>query len=86
MRKLIRKGDLISHGGYVQTGSSNIFVNGIPVARVGDAVHCNRHGSQQISTGSLNTKGNSDLLAREGDTMGCGALLRDGSPDTFCNS
>ncbi len=38
------------HGGSVSAGSSSVFVNGIPVARIGDPLDC----GSSVATGSGN--------------------------------
>lgn len=85
MRRIVRIGDPGSHGGVVVTGSPDVDVNGIPMARIGDTYACPIHGPNPIVTGSPDSDANSRAIARVGDLTACGATLVDGSPDTFCN-
>jgi len=74
-----RIGDAISHGGVIITGSSNVMVNGLGVARLGDSVNCAIHGLRVISTASAITHANGLGVAREGDFVTCGAVIVTGS-------
>lgn len=70
-------GTKLSHGfgGLVITGSPNVTVNNIPVARVSDTVTCPTHGTQTITTGSSTVFANELPIARLGDMCSCLALL-----------
>lgn len=85
MPRVVRIGDPGSHGGVVVTGSPDVYVNGLKVARVGDIYACPIHGANPIVSGSPDTYANDSNVARVGDTTACGATLVDGSPDTYCN-
>ncbi len=70
-------------------GSPNVFINGIPVHRVGDSwpIHkCKKkkHGSVQ-SQGSANVFVNGVAIARIGDSLSCGDVVAQGSPNVFVN-
>lgn len=80
-----RLGDAISHGGGIVAGSPNVFDNGIPAARLGDAVVCRIHGSQSISSASPNVFVNGIPRARLGDSISCGATIVSASPNTIIN-
>ncbi|WP_081059549.1 PAAR domain-containing protein [Burkholderia vietnamiensis] len=45
MKSPIRKGDKLEHGGEVTAGSPWTTFMSQPLARKGDAAHCNLHGS-----------------------------------------
>lgn len=62
-------------GGTIAAGSSNVFVNGSPIARLGDAVAGHGRGSHRSPTmaGSSSTVyANGILICREGDPASCG--------------
>ena len=81
MSAIARVGDSLSHGGNITAGSPDVLVDSIPVARIGDACHCNEHGTTHITTGSGTVKANGIGVARVGDQCACGAVLLSGSPD-----
>jgi len=76
-RPIIVVGDVTSHGGKVIQGAPTATINGIPVARVGDAVTCpkKRHGTTVIATGDANMLVDGKPVARHGDKTACGATL-----------
>ena len=76
-----RIGDTLSHGGNVIQGSPNWRCNGIPIARVTDAVLCAIHGAQTITTGSPDWRVNGLAMARVGSLCSCGATITSGSPN-----
>ena len=80
-----RLGDSSTHGGTIITGASRTFVNGLPVARMGDLHSCPipGHGVTPIITGSLTTITEGKPNARIGDVTGCGATIVTGSLDTI---
>jgi uncharacterized Zn-binding protein involved in type VI secretion len=92
MPAVVRKGDICTgHGCFPSRpnieGSPDVFVNGIPVHRVGDAwdSHCcgpTCHGGEQ-QTGSPTVFVNGRPVARVGDQISCGSLNLEGSPDVF---
>jgi uncharacterized Zn-binding protein involved in type VI secretion len=84
-RSVIRVGDPGSHGGGVITGSPDVFANEKPVARRGDLYDCPIHGVNPIVSASTDTFVNDRGVVRVGDLTLCGAILIEGSPDTFCN-
>lgn len=81
MPRVARKGDAISHGGMITSGSDDVMVNGIPAARKGDSVHCQIHGQRVIADGSSSVSVNDRRLARIGDPISCGAVIVAGSDD-----
>ena len=83
LKSVARIGDTGSHGGAIVTGSPNVTVNGIPIARVGDTYLCSIHGPNPIVQGSLKTTANNLQIARIGDPTACGATIISGSPNTF---
>jgi uncharacterized Zn-binding protein involved in type VI secretion len=68
------------------SGSTNVFVNGIPVHRMGDAwdVHNadSSHGGNAIA-GSPTVSANGIPLCRIGDAIDCGSTMVTGSPNVF---
>lgn len=86
-RRVVRLGDPGSHDGAAQgeviEASSDVFANGLGVARVGDTYLCPIHGPNPIVSGSPSVWANGRRVAGVGDTTECGAVLVDGSPDTF---
>jgi uncharacterized Zn-binding protein involved in type VI secretion len=76
-------GDCIDHGGYILPTEDKVFVNGKPVARVGDKVLCLIHGITEIvGDKSNNVFSGKRQIARVGDKTKCGAKIMGGSPDT----
>ncbi|WP_070964979.1 PAAR domain-containing protein [Vibrio sonorensis] len=73
-------------------GSGDVFINGIPVHRVGDAwpPHCSVvpdhpcHAGSAAS-GSATVFANGRPLCRIGDAVDCGSAMASGSPDVFSN-
>ena len=86
-RPQARLGDTSSHGGTIITGSVTTFVNGRPVARMGDLHVCPipGHGVTSITTGSMNTATDGRPNARLGDIAGCGAMIVTGSMNVCDN-
>ncbi|HZW19496.1 MAG TPA: N-acetylmuramoyl-L-alanine amidase, partial [Luteimonas sp.] len=74
-RMWIVVGDTTSGGGSVVAGSPFTAVEGKPVARVGDAVVCSRHGPTTIASGDATTLIDGQALARQGDACACGCTL-----------
>lgn len=80
-----RKGDEIDHGGRIVEGSSNLTINGLPCARVGDKAQCDVHGLVTITTGSPTGRRNQGrLIARVTSLCSCGAKIVSGSPNVSC--
>lgn len=70
-----------------QSGSPNVFINGIPSHRVGDTwpPHCCGpvcHGSVTVG-GSSNVFVNGRPKVRQGDPLDCGDTTSVGSPNVF---
>lgn len=85
MPKVARLGDPGSHGGVIITASDDVFTNSIGTARVGDIYGCPIHGPNPIVTGSDDTFTNDRRTAHVGSLTACGAVIVDGSPDTWVN-
>ncbi len=70
------------------SSSSNVFVNGIPVVRVGDdyAPHgcsnCRPHPGK-LASGSATVFVNGRPVGRVGDAVSCGSFVAAGSPDVI---
>ena len=77
MRGVIRLGDATSHGGKVTAASNTSFVNGIAVARKGDACSCpiNGHAPCVIAEGDPTVTIGGIPVAFEGHKTSCGATL-----------
>lgn len=74
------------------SGSSNVFINGIPALRVGDSfeVHCCTcddmpHGCHDgiLESGSSSIYVNGKPLGRIGDPVSCGSTVATGSGNVF---
>lgn len=74
-RMWIVVGDTTVSGGAVVSGSPFTDIDGRPVARVGDAVVCARHGPTSIASGNATLFVDGQALARQGDTCACGCAL-----------
>lgn len=92
MPAVTRLGDFCTgHGGWSPRpnieGSDDVFVNGLPVHREGDAwaVHChddNCHGSV-LAKGSPSVFVNGHPIGRIDDPVQCGSRVAEGSPNVF---
>lgn len=65
-------------GGPVSSGKSNVRVNGIPVACVGDSLVCQVGGPDTITSGSSNVRINGKPVARIGDSTSHGGVIIQG--------
>ncbi|WP_109079086.1 PAAR domain-containing protein, partial [Aggregatibacter kilianii] len=75
--------------GPIVKGSSDVNVNGKPLAMVDQAlsVACTRHSPpQKIAQGSKTVTVNNQPVARKGDKTECSATIAEGSPDVFIGS
>ncbi len=66
-------------GGPVATSSSNVFVGGLPVARIGDSLVC-RGPSDTIAEGSASVSANGKAVARTSDGTAHGGKIVEGNP------
>lgn len=91
MAGVTRLGDLASgHGCWPEhpsiEASSDVFVNGIPVVRVGDAYQphtcVTTHGGS-LATGSSTVFVNGKPIGRIGDLVSCGSTVIEGSENVF---
>lgn len=91
-KSILRVGDLCTgHDGYHPRpcidGSPNVFINGIPVHRVGD--HWQTHTDGNSSHGGVTIGGSSSIfcngkaVARTGDAIDCGSFCDKGSANVF---
>lgn len=74
-------------GGAIVQGSPNVFANGSPVARIGDAVAGHGkgpHAGPVMASGSGNVFTNNIQTCRAGDTATCGHPSS-GSGNVFVN-
>lgn len=92
MPAVTRLGDMGSgHGGFAPRacteGSPNVFINGIPAHRQGDAwgTHCDSNSchASTMAGGSSTVFVNGKPLARIGDDVACGSVSAQGSPSVF---
>lgn len=75
-----RIGDTSDHGGQIITGSTNLQIENIPVARVGDTLDCTRHGKNPIITSMvMHTEDDGKPLAHIGSKTQCGATITTGN-------
>lgn len=89
MPGIIRLGDMTVGHGFppkpTTSGSSDVFINGIPACTVGDstAVHCLGPVCHVgvIASGSPTVFVNGKPVARQGDSDACGDILGAGSPN-----
>lgn len=87
-----RLGDKIGHGiaeGEIISASSDIYVEGPSIARIGDMVICHHidggaeHGIQTIVGGSSGINTGGPPIARIGDMISCGATILTGASDVI---
>lgn len=74
-------------GGAIIQGSSNVFVEGKPIVRIGDAVAGHGrgpHAAPVMAAGSGNVKANGIGVSRAGDSASCGHPAS-GSGTVFAN-
>lgn len=82
MKNVIRLGDITSHGGEVIAASGAAFVNGIAVARQGDACICplKGHSPCVIAEGDPTVLIGGIPVAFQGHKTSCGATLISSAP------
>lgn len=80
-----RVDDTIDHGGKILTGSPTGSAEGKAIARVGDTVLCDAHGTVTITTGSASYSYESRKVARVTSLCSCGATIITGSPSKTCD-
>lgn len=97
MAGIVRKGDSsYGHQSYPPMsnieGSDNVFVNGIPVHRVGDSWPSHKSSvypypshAGVAASGSATVFANGKAICRIGDSVNCGSIMASGSDDVFCN-
>ena len=91
MPSVTRLGDMASgHGCWPEhpsiEASPNVFVNGIPVVRVGDAYQphtCETTHGGNLAAGSSSVFVNGMAIGRVGDPVSCGSTVIEGSPNVF---
>lgn len=72
-------GDKTDHGGTVVAVSSQTFIDGKPIARLGDKVVCPQcKGAFPIAAGDPTVVIDGQPVARHGDKTACGATLLSG--------
>ncbi len=81
--KVATVGSIISHGGLVTQGSPSTSADGSPVARVGDTVQCEQHGTTALSNGSSGVFADGIPICRVGDSVACGASVITGAESVF---
>ncbi len=88
MANAARVFDLTNHPGMISgPGASNVLINGVPAARMGDMHTCalppvaGPHPPTAISGGSSSVLIGKQPAARLGDLAGCGAAIVVGSPN-----
>lgn len=80
-------GDKTDHGGTVVAVSSQTFIDGKPVARVGDKVVCPQcKGTFPIAAGDPTLIIDGQPVARHGDKTACGATLLSGQVRVFVDT
>jgi uncharacterized Zn-binding protein involved in type VI secretion len=87
-----RVGDVCSgHDGFpprtCDEGSTDVFINGSGANRVGDrwVEHCDSNSCHEsvLLTGSSTVFVNGIKVGRLGDSIACGSVIAQGSPDVF---
>ncbi len=77
-----KTGKILHVGGPIVAGSSNVFISGIPAARVGDKLVC-IGPPDSISAGSSSVKINGKPAARAGDSTAHGGKVVSGIPSVL---
>ena len=92
-RAIVRLGDMSTgHDGYPgrpnNSASPDVFVNGIPMHRIGDTWPAHSNGSNShssVTVGSGQTIFCNGMgIALVGDMLDCGDTIAEGSPNSFC--
>jgi len=78
MAKVLRQG-IDMAGGLLQGGSSNVFVNGKGIVRVGDDIAPHSHSNAKMAKGSETVFVNGKAACRENDLASCGHIGVGGS-------
>jgi uncharacterized Zn-binding protein involved in type VI secretion len=95
MSAVARDQDTNDHGaGEIQATASTVFVNGKPIATVGDPaapdglcpIIGGAHCAPSTSTGAATVFAEGRAVHRVGDLRTCGAETDTGSPDVFCHN
>ncbi|WP_084087662.1 PAAR domain-containing protein [Aerolutibacter daejeonensis] len=80
-------GDKTDHGGTVVAVSSQTFIDGKPVARLGDKVVCPQcKGTFPVAAGDPTLIIDGQPVARHGDKTACGATLLSGQARVFVDA
>lgn len=80
MRNIVRVGDMLRpYGGQVLEGRYECL--GPPVACVGDAARCNKHGLTLIAEGCAESWVDGRPVALDGHRCECGCTLVSSAPD-----
>jgi uncharacterized Zn-binding protein involved in type VI secretion len=79
---VVRLGDVSDHGGTIISASTNVFANGIGVARNGDMHSCPipGHGITPMSSDSTVKVNGQSVVRVNIDQAGCGAVFNAASP------
>ena len=87
MPAVARIGDTSNHGGIIISGSSEVFAQGLGVARKGDLHSCPipGHGITPLISASQDVAAQGLGVVRIGDEAGCGAIIISGSSSVFAN-
>jgi len=92
MAAICRLGDISTgHGSFPprvnDSGSPNVFVNSMPIHRLGDhwITHCDSHSCHDgvDASGSPSVFANGRVVARIGDSISCGDMIAQGSQNVF---
>ncbi|MDC9769037.1 PAAR domain-containing protein [Proteus mirabilis] len=83
MKGLVCLGDKNTHGGYVISASSTMYLNGKQVALVGDVISCPIHGINTIIEGSTTAFDNGVAIAIAIDQSLCACSCRVISSNTL---
>lgn len=76
MPGIITVGCSHTHGGVVISGSSIVTIDGLPVARVGDLIACNKHGVRPIVVANQSiVDSEGQMVAVTGARASCGAVI-----------
>ncbi|EPL6454768.1 MULTISPECIES: PAAR domain-containing protein [Providencia] len=80
MKGMVCLGDRNTHGGYVISASSTLFINGKQVALVGDLISCSKHGNNTIIQGSDSAFENNIAIVVDQCLCACGCHVISSEP------
>lgn len=83
LKRVVKNGDPMSHGGTVQAITTKTFVEGGLVVTEGAIYICPTHGAQTMVASQVRANAEGAPICRDGDSATCGATVTASSLKTF---